>query len=156
MNQRKTLITEEGLKKLQDELQTLKTVRRRDVAEAIQRAKEQGDLSENAEYVEAKEAQGLVEQRIVELEATLKNVEVIRKDGTANHTAVAVGDTVTIHWNGDQTTYTIVGANEADPASGKISNESPVGTALLGKQVGDTALIRTPSGTKEASIVRIA
>ena len=156
MNQKKTLITAEGLKKLQDELQTFKTARRREVAEAIQRAKEQGDLSENAEYVEAKEAQGLMEQRIAELEATLKNVEVIRKDETLNHTAVVVGDTVTIRWNGDYTTYTIVGANEADPASGKISNESPLGTALLGKRVGDTALIRTPNGTKEANIVRIA
>lgn len=154
MNQKKTLITAEGLKKLQDELQTLKTVRRQEVAEAIQRAKEQGDLSENAEYVEAKEAQGLVEQRIAELEATLKNVEVIRKDA-GNHTAVSVGDTVTIRWNGEQTIYTIVGANEADPTSGRISNESPLGTALLGKRPGDKTQIRTPSGTKEASIVRI-
>ena len=155
MNQKKTLITQEGLKKLQDELQTLKTVRRREVAEAIQRAKEQGDLSENAEYVEAKEAQGLVEQRIAELDTTLKNAEVIRKDGMADHTAVAVGDEVTIRWNGNEARYTIVGANEADPGSGKISNESPLGTALLGKHVGDTALIRTPRGTKEANIVRI-
>ncbi|TSC61586.1 MAG: transcription elongation factor GreA [Parcubacteria group bacterium Gr01-1014_106] len=156
MNQKKTLITEEGLKKLQDELHALKTVKRREVADAIQRAKEQGDLSENAEYVEAKEAQGHVEQRIAELEASLKNVEVIQKNGVTNHTAVAVGDTVTIRWNGDETSYTIVGANEADPAAGKISNESPVGTALLGKRVGDTTNIRTPSGVKEAHIVRIA
>lgn len=153
MNQKKTLITAEGLKKLQDELQTMKTVRRREVAEAIQRAKEQGDLSENAEYVEAKEAQGLVEQRIVELEATLKNVEVIHKD--ADHTAVAVGDSVTIRWNGDETLYTIVGPNEADPGAGKISNESPLGTALLGKRVGDTTRIRTPSGIKEATVMRV-
>lgn len=156
MNQKKTLITAEGLKKLQDELHALKTVRRREVAEAIQRAKEQGDLSENAEYVDAKDAQGLVEQRIAELEAALKNVEVIQKNGGNNHTAIAVGDTVSIRWNGDESSYTIVGVNEADPASGKISNESPLGTALLGKRVGDTAQIRTPSGVKEASVVRIA
>lgn len=155
MNQKKTLITAEGLKKLQDELQTLKTTRRREVAEAIQRAKEQGDLSENAEYVEAKEAQGLVEQRIVEHEASLKNVEVIRKDETQNHTAVAVGDSVTIRWNGDETQYTIVGPNEADPGAGKISNESPLGTALLGKRVGDTTRIRTPNGIKEATVIRV-
>lgn len=156
MNQKKTLITEEGLKKLQDELHALKTVRRREVADAIQRAKEQGDLSENAEYVEAKEAQGLTEQRIAELEASLKNVEVIQKNGVDAHTTVSIGDTVTIRWNGDEASYTIVGAKEADPGAGKISNESPLGTALLGKHVGETTSIRTPSGTKEANIVRIA
>lgn len=156
MNQKKTLITVEGLKKLQDELHALKTVRRREVADAIQRAKEQGDLSENAEYVEAKEAQGLVEQRIAEMEASLKNVEVIQKNGVTDHTTISVGDTVTIRWNGDEASYTIVGPNEADPASGKISNESPLGTALLGKHVGETTSIRTPSGTKEANVVRIS
>lgn len=152
MNQKKTFVTEEGLKKLQDELNTLKTVRRREVAAAIQLAKEQGDLSENAEYVEAKEAQGLVEQRIVELEAALKTVEVIHKvvDG-----AVSVGDTVTLQWNGEQKSYTIVGANEADPGAGRISNESPLGTALLGKRPGEHAMIRTPSGQKEAHILRV-
>lgn len=152
MNQKKTLVTEEGLKKLQDELNTLKTVRRREVAEAIQLAKEQGDLSENAEYVEAKEAQGLVEQHIVELEAALKTAEVIHKvvDGE-----VSVGDTVTLQWNGEQKSYTIVGANEADPGAGRISNESPLGTALLGKRPGERAMIRTPSGQKEAHVLRV-
>lgn len=153
MNQKKTLVTEEGLKKLQDELQRLKTVRRREVAEAIQRAKEQGDLSENAEYVDAKEEQGLVEQHIAELEAALKSVEVIRKD--ADDGAVSVGDTVTLQWNGEEKSYTIVGANEADPTAGRISNESPLGTALLGKRAGERATIRTPSGPKEAQILRI-
>lgn len=152
MNQKKTLVTEEGLKKLQDELHTLKTVRRRNVAEALQRAKEQGDLSENAEYVEAKEAQAALEQRVLEVEAALKNVELIRKnlDGT-----VKVGDTITIQWNGTEKTYTIVGANEADPASGKISNESPVGIALLGKRPGEAVSIRTPAGQKDARIVSV-
>lgn len=153
MNQKKTLVTEEGLKKLQDELQHLKTVRRREVAEAIQRAKEQGDLSENAEYVDAKEEQGLVEQRIAELDASLKAVEVIRKSATD---AVSVGDAVTVQWNGETKTYTIVGPKEAEPASGRISNESPVGTALLGKHVGDAASIRTPSGQKDVRITNIA
>ncbi len=154
MNQKKTLVTAEGLKKLQDELNILKTVRRREVAEAIQRAKEQGDLSENAEYVDAKEAQGLVEQRIAELEASLKAIEVIQKKDGAD--AVSVGDTVTVQWNGETKTYTIVGPNEADPASGRISNESPVGQVLLGKRVGDQASIRTPSGPKDVRITNIA
>lgn len=152
MNQKKTLVTEEGLKKLQDELQALKTVRRREVAEAIQRAKEQGDLSENAEYVDAKEEQGLVEQHIVELEAALKAVEVIHK--SVNGT-VSVGDTVILQWNGEEKSYTIVGPNEADPGEGRISNESPLGTALLGKRPGETTVIRTPSGPKEARILRV-
>ncbi len=153
MNQKRTYVTEEGLKKLQDELHQLKTVRRREIAEAIQFAKEQGDLSENAEYVEAKEAQATVEQRILELEATLKNTEIIQK--TANG-AVAVGDTVTIRFNGDEKTYTIVGPNEADPSQGRISNESPVGMSLLGKRVGDAVQVRTPTGEKEAAVVHIS
>lgn len=152
MNQKKTFLTEEGLKKLQDELQYFKTARRREIAEAIQRAKEQGDLSENAEYVEAKEEQATVEQRILELEAALKTAELIQKKTNGT---VTVGDAVTIRWNGMERTYTIVGANEADPATGRISNESPVGTALLGKRVGDTVTIRTPSGSHEATVVRV-
>lgn len=152
MNQKKTLVTEEGLKKLQDELHSLKTVRRREVAEAIQRAKEQGDLSENAEYVEAKENQGLVEQRIAELEATLKNVEVIQKAGREE---VSVGDTVVVEWDGAEKPLTIVGPNEVDPAAGRISNESPVGISLLGKRAGEKATIRTPSGPKEVRILRV-
>lgn len=154
MNQKKTLVTEEGLKRLQDELHFLKNVRRREVAEAIQLAKEQGDLSENAEYVGAKEEQGLIEQRIAELEAKLKAVEVIHKE--VGNSVVAAGNTVTIQWNGTETPYTIVGPNEADPSAGKISNESPLGVALLGKRLGESATIRTPSGPKEARIMRIA
>lgn len=152
MNQKKTLVTKDGLKKLQDELHHLKTVRRREVAQAIQLAKEQGDLSENAEYVEAKEAQGLVEQRIAEFEAALKTAKVIEK---APDDSVSVGDTVTVQWNGEEKSYTIVGPNEADPGAGRISNESPLGTSLLGKRTGDTAVIRTPSGPKEARVLRV-
>lgn len=154
MNQKKTLVTEAGLLKLQDELLHLKTVRRREVAEAIQRAKEHGDLSENAEYVDAKEEQALVEQRIAELEVLLKHVEVIQKEA-ANGT-VAAGTTVTIQWNGETKIYTIVGANEADPTQGLISYESPLGMALVGKRVGDRAMIRTPTGAKEAKVVEVA
>ena len=154
MNQKKTLITTEGLKKLQDELQNLKTVRRKEIAEAIQAAKEQGDLSENAEYVDAKEGQGLVEQRIAELEALLKNVEVIQKGAS---TDIDVGTTVTLDMgdgNG-KTTYMIVGVNEANPAAGRISNESPLGRALLGKKTGDTVGVRTPSGNRNVKVLSV-
>ena len=155
MNQKRALLTEEGVKKLQDELHTLKTVRRRAIAEAIQRAKEQGDLSENAEYVDAKEEQGQVEQRIAELEATLKSAEIVRKGENGVHGVVSVGDAVTIRWNGNENTYSIVGQNEVDPSSGRISNESPLGRALLGKHIGEKTTIRTPSGIKEAVVVRV-
>lgn len=155
MNQKKTVLTEEGSKKLQDELHTLKTVRRREVAEAIQRAKEQGDLSENAEYVDAKEEQGHVEQRIAEIEATLKSAKIIHKEENGSHDIVAVGDAVTIRWNGSEKTYSIVGPNEVDPSAGKISNESPLGRALIGKRTGERATIRTPGGVKEATVVRV-
>jgi len=152
MNQKKTLMTEEGLRKLQEELHTLKTVRRKEVAEAIQAAKEQGDLSENAEYVDAKDRQGLVEQRIAELEALLKNVEVIQK---GNSTDVNVGNTVTLEVGGDKTAYTIVGANEANPAEGRISNESPLGRSLIGKKAGDDVSVRTPSGNRNVKVLSV-
>jgi transcription elongation factor GreA len=152
MNQRKTPITADGLKKHQEELHHLKTVRRREVAEAIQTAKEQGDLSENAEYVNAKEEQGVVEQRILEIEALLKNVEVIQKTQTED---VEVGDMVTVNMEGTTTIFTIVGPNEANPAQGRISNESPLGMALLGKKAGDVVSVRTPGGTREVRVLTV-
>jgi transcription elongation factor GreA len=152
MNQKKTLITEDGLRKLEEELQHLKTVRRREVAAAIQAAKEQGDLSENAEYVDAKEEQGLVEQHILELEATLKNIEVIHK---SNSTDVEVGNTVTVDMAGAETTFTIVGPNEASPSEGRISHESPLGRALLGRKVGDNLSVRTPAGSKQVRVLKV-
>ncbi len=153
MNQKKTLITGEGLRKLQEELHTLKTVRRREIASAIQAAKEQGDLSENAEYVDAKEEQGLVEQRIAELEVLLKHVEVIQKNGSAD---ITVGSTVQLDMNGQTSTYTIVGANEANPGNGKISNESPLGRALVGKKAGDVVSVRTPGGNRSVKVLEVS
>ncbi len=152
MNQKKMLMTEDGLKKLQEELNLLKTVRRKKIAEAIQSAKEQGDLSENAEYVDAKEEQGIVEQRIVELEAMLKNVEVVQKSAS---TDIEVGKTVTLNTSAGAATYTIVGASEANPAQGRISNESPLGHALLGKRVGDEVSVRTPGGNRSVKVVNV-
>lgn len=154
MQRKKTLVTEDGLRKLREELQHLKTVRRREVADAIQQAKDQGDISENAEYVDAKEEQGIVEQRIAELEALLKNIEVIRKDN-GNNGDIQVGATVTLGVNGKEASYTIVGPKEADPAKGLISNESPMGMALLGKKPGETVSVRTPAGSQEVRILKI-
>lgn len=152
MYQKKTLVTEEGLQKIKDELNNLKTVRRREVALAIQTAKEQGDLSENAEYVDAKDEQGLLEQRILELENVIKNAEVIQKDTNGK---VNVGDIVKVNMGGKEFTFTIVGPNEVDPLKGMISNESPLGTALMGKKAGDIASVRTPTGNKEAKILSV-
>ena len=152
MYQKKNPITEEGLEKLKEELKTLKTVRRHEVAQAIQTAKEQGDLSENAEYVDAKDAQGLLEQRIIDLEALLKNAEIIQKDSNGR---INVGDTVKVDLSGKEMTYTIVGPNEVDPAKGKISNESPLGIALQGKKAGEMTSVRTPNGNKQVKVLSV-
>ena len=152
MYQKKNPITEEGLRKLQEELNILKTTRRHEVAQAIQTAKEQGDLSENAEYVDAKDAQGLLEQRIIDLEALLKNAEIIHKDSNGR---INVGDTVKVDMAGKETLFTIVGPNEAEPSKGKISNESPLGVALQGKKVGEVASVRTPNGNKQVKVLSV-
>ena len=146
-------LTKEGLTELQDKLHTLKTVRRREIAEAIHTAKEQGDLSENAEYASAKEEQNLLEREIADLEETIKNAAVIKKTTTDE---VSIGNTVVLKCDGKEKTYRIVGSNEADPLSGKISNESPMGQALLGCKKGDKVSIPTPSGSKDCSIKEIA
>lgn len=145
-------LTKEGLKELQEKLHALKTVRRREIAEAIHSAKEQGDLSENAEYASAKEEQNLLEQEIAELEGTLKNAQVIK--ATTND-EVSVGNVVTLKCAGVDKTYRIVGSNEADPLAGKISNESPMGQALLGKKQGEKVSIPTPGGAKDCVIKEI-
>ena len=150
---KQTYLTEEGLKELQAELTELKTVRRREIADAIHSAKEQGDLSENAEYVHAKEEQSRVEQRIADLEATLKNAEVITK---VNNDMIGVGHTVTLNCDGQEKQYQIVGSNEADPLNGKISNEAPLGKALLGRKKGDTVTIPAPGGSKKCTVIKIA
>lgn len=135
-------ITDTGRKELEAELAELKS-RRGDIAEKIAEARDYGDLSENAEYDSAREEQGLVETRIAEIEDILMNAEEIK---TRKSTKVQLGSTVEIK-NGElKFSYTLVGPVEADPVSGKISNESPIGLALLGKSVGDTATITTPKG----------
>lgn len=146
-------LTKEGLSELQHKLQFLKTTRRREIADAIHAAKEQGDLSENAEYASAKEEQNRLEQDIADLEETLKNAHLITK---ATNDEVSIGNTVTLACNGAEKSYRIVGSNEANPMEGKISNESPMGQALLGRKKGEAVHIPTPNGGKACEVTSIA
>lgn len=147
MAEKKVVLTYEGLKNMEAELENLKTVRRKEVAEKIKEARGQGDLSENAEYDAAKEEQAEIEARIVTLEKMLRNAEVIDDDGSAKDT-IGLGTTVTlldVEFE-EEMEYTIVGSAEADPMNGRISNESPVGMGLLGHKKGETITIETPDG----------
>ena len=146
-----------GLKAMQDELEYLKTVRRKELAEEIKEARSHGDLSENSEYDEAKNTQGLVENRITELEQMVKNAVII-DESELSVDSVSVGTHVSIKMTGDDEAeeYDIVGRTEADPINGKISDESPVGHALLGKAVGEKAEVLLPSGaTVEYEVLAI-
>lgn len=148
-------ITKEGLEGLKVRLSMLKTERRREIAEAIHTAKEQGDLSENAEYVSAKEEQRRLEEEIAELETTIKHAKVIMKSDNVEQ--VDLGDAVTVEFeDGHSQEFVIVGSDEANPLDGKISNESPVGQALLGKRRGERVEVPTPSGPKVWEIVKVS
>ena len=149
--------TEEGLKKLRDELNHLKDVERPKASQAIAEARDKGDLSENAEYDAAKEAQGLLELRIAKLEETLSGARLIN-EAELDTSKVLVLSTVEVknNANGMQIAYTLVAQSEADLASGKISVDSPIGKGLLGKEVGDTATIQVPNGTIELEILSIS
>lgn len=147
------LLTEEGLKKLQDELKVLKEERRHEVIERIQEAVSHGDLSENADYAQAKEEQAFIEGRIQEIEEMVKNAQII--EPASNNNIVSIGSTVSLKVGGKEVKYTIVGANEANPALGKISNESLVGRALLGAKKGDQVPVETPAGKAEYEIISI-
>lgn len=148
--------TEEGLKKTEDELDYLKSVVRREVAEKIKIALGYGDLSENAEYDHAKNEQAKVEEKIAKLENMLRNAVLIEEE-KVDKTLVNIGSVVTVKEVGtdDEEEYTIVGSAETDPLEGKISNESPMGSALLGKKVGDIAEVEVPDGTVSFEIVTI-
>lgn len=150
---KKVLLTPEGLKKLQDELRVLKEERRREVIERIQEAVSHGDLSENADYAQAKEEQAFIEGRIQEIEEMIKNAELIAHN--VNHNIVSIGSTVTLKTDGKQVSYTIVGSNEANPAAGRISNESLVGRALLGTKLHDKVSVETSVGKIEYEVVAI-
>ena len=145
-NVKEVVVTVAGLKALEDELEELKTVRRKDVAEKIKVARGFGDLSENSEYDEAKNEQGFIESRIAQLEAMLKNARVIDND-ELNLDTVSVGTHVKIEdEDGEVEEYDITGSTEADPLNGKISDESPVGAALMGQKVGQTVTVTLPNG----------
>ena len=150
-------ITEAGLEKLEEELETLKTQGRADIAEKIKVARGYGDLSENSEYDEAKNEQAKIEARIIELEAMLKNVELIT-DIKGSPKKVVVGVKVKVYdaEYDEEIEYQIVGSTEADPRNYKISDESPVGKALLGKKVGDEISVEVQSETINLKIIGIS
>ena len=150
-------ITDDGLKKLQEELETLKTEGRADIAEKIKIARGYGDLSENSEYDEAKNEQAKIEARIAEIEAMLKNIEIIGDvKGKAKTVIIGVKVKVLDVEYGDESEYRVVGSTEADPRNGKISDESPVGKALLGKKIGDEVIVEAPGGEFKLKIVEIS
>ena len=151
-------LTKEGFQKLQDELEHLRTVKRQEVADRLHEAMEGGELIENAEYEAAKNEQAFVEGRIQELETLLASARVIEEEKDKNHHAdiVEIGSTVTIQEQGyDAESYTIVGAAEANPREGKISNESPIGKAILNHEVGETVHVETPDGTYKVKIIKV-
>ena len=150
---KKYLLTQEGLLKLNDELKHLINDKRKEVIERIREAAAHGDLSENADYAQAREEQSFIEGRIMEIEDMIKNAEIITASN--QHNNVTIGSTVKVKVNGEDKTYTIVGSNEANPFEGKISNESTVGIALLGKKNGDKVVVNTPAGDKEYEITAI-
>jgi transcription elongation factor GreA len=149
-------LTKEKKAELENELKTLTTVRRKEIAEALEYAKSLGDLSENAEYHQAREDQGAAEERIAHLEQILKNAVVM--DSKHSTGTVEVGTTVTVLKKGDkeERTFTLVGSEEADSLNGRISNESPLGGALLGKKAGDKVMVESPKGAFEYTIKKIA
>jgi transcription elongation factor GreA len=147
------LITKEGFKKLQDELEERKGKIRQEIAQAIKEAKEQGDLSENAEYSEAKRQQGENETRIAELEMTIKNSQIVEHDSFVN--GIQMGSKVKVKFNGSEMEFQIVGSNEADPGNFKISNESPMGKAFMDKKKGDKVEVETPGGKVKYAILDV-
>jgi len=148
--------TPEGLEKIENEIEYLKTVRRKEVSERIKVALGYGDLSENSEYDEAKNEQAQVEERIAKLEMMVRNAKII-DESDLNTEVVNVGSSVTVKdiESGDEDEYTIVGSAEADPLEGKISNESPVGSKLIGAHVGDVVDVEVPDGIIKYEIIKI-
>ena len=149
-------MTKEGKEKLEQELEMLKTVKRKEVVERIKIARSFGDLSENSEYDSAKEEQAFVEGRITTLENMIRNAKIIEESESDSDT-VTLGKSVTFIElpNGDEETYSIVGSAEADPFEGKISNDSPIAKSLLGKKIGDEVVVHTPGGDMNVRITAI-
>ena len=147
------IITQDGYNKLKEEHDYLSVVKRKEIAERIERAKELGDLSENAEYSEAKDAQALNEGRIMELSGILKNVTIVDKVSDGEH--IVMGSTVTVKVDSNEKQYTIVSFNEADPLNGLISNESPLGVAFIGRRKGESVDVETPKGVMHYKIIKV-
>ncbi len=147
------ILTQEGIKKLEDELDDRKGRIRQEISQAIKEAKEQGDLSENAEYSEAKHQQNENETRILELEAMLKGAVIA--EPAKGSSLVQIGSNVVIDCAGKEMKFVIVGTNEVDPAQGKISGESPIGKALMGKSKGEGVEIDIPAGKMKCTVVSI-
>lgn len=149
-------MTQEGKQKLENELEDLKTVKRKEVVERIKIARSFGDLSENSEYDAAKDEQAFVEGRITQLENMIRNAVIITDNGEES-TVVTLGKTVTFKElpGGDEESYTIVGSAEADPFEGRISNDSPIAKSLLGKQIGEKVAIQTPGGEMQVEIISV-
>ena len=151
------LLTQEGLKKLEEELEFLKATRRPQVAERIRQAKELASTQNNAEYDDAKNEQAFVEGRVLTLEKLIQDATLIDEDQAHHATQVQIGSLVTVdEGHGKKQNYHIVGSAEADPKEGKISNESPVGRALLGKRVGDEVQISVPKGVLRYTVAKIS
>jgi len=148
-------LTEEGLKKLEEELQYLETEKRAEVAARIQSAKEEGDISDNAEYDDAKHQQAFVEGRIMTVRAMIRNAQIIENNGPSDE--VRLGSRVTVLEEGldEPELYNIVGSAEVDPQNGRISNESPLGQALMGRRVGATVSYKAPAGEIKLEILGI-
>lgn len=156
MSDKEVILTQDGLKKLEDELENLKSVKRREVAERIKVAIGYGDISENSEYEDAKNEQAFIEGRIITLEKMLRNARIINADEIGTD-IVSVGSTVLVKdlEFGDEMEYTIVGSAESNPLENRISNESPVGSALLGKSKGAKVEVTVPAGVLQYEIIEI-
>jgi transcription elongation factor GreA len=155
MTDKTVYLTEDGLKKLEEELQYLETEKRAEVAARIQSAKEEGDISENAEYDDAKHEQAFVEGRIMTVRAMIRNAEIIEDNGPSD--VVRLGSRVTVVEEGldEPEVYHIVGSAEVDPLNGRVSNESPIGQALMGQRVGETVSYQAPAGEIRLTILGI-
>ncbi len=156
MSDKEVILTPDGLKRLEDELETLKSVKRREVAERIKVAIGYGDISENSEYEDAKNEQAFIEGRVITLEKMLRNARIINSDEIVTD-VVSIGVTVSVQdlEYGDTMEYTIVGTAESDPLNNKISNESPVGKAIIGKKIGTIVDVTTPAGVIQYKILDI-
>jgi len=149
-----TQLTQEGFRNLEKELEELKQIKRPAAVERLQKARGMGDLSENSEYVAAKESLAFIDERIVEIEEILKSAKIV-DDSNHIRAEVELGETVIVENNGQQSRFTIVGEYEADPTNGKLSSSSPIGKALLGKKIGNEVEIKVPAGKIVYKIVDI-